>query len=673
MIVGSRLLHCVHNLMGKAAAVASVLWFRRDLRLADHEALLAACNPKYSAMLPVYILDSSELLPRRSKEDGGIGVPKLGPHRCRFLLETLHDLKSQLREKGSDLYFQIGPTEQAMHLIIKQLAQEKRYQQVDLVYHREIMPSSVALEDLVSASFSEACRREGLASEVHSYWGSTLYHPLDLPKEFMSSQANPLLVNDTSGTFPTQQPLVPHLQPCNQGQKEASGLVPRLDSLVARMPSVMTQFIKSLTTQSTSIRQPLPGLPLQLLHVPPSFLPKPAAQVQSKNYDDAQRDSQHYGDEETPSVILDHLICSSPLPSTVAQVYNTAGAMAVSSLKELCLLTGLDITSSPLSLGEADERSDFTLPGGAVSASARLHYFLRGLLQKQKGTHPAFDSAEGDMLLEHCETSAPADTAPSIPLIGYKISRSLACGIDNSSKLSPFLALGCITARQVYHEVCAVRSEGLVPASECEWLIMHLQVRDFYLFTALKEGDSVLRPEGLQGGDCSTVELLWQQSGRDKFFKWAQASTGFPYVDASMKELIHTGWISNRGRQNAASFLAKSLAQDWRLGAELFESLLIDHDLAVNYVNWNYFSGVGNDPRSRSFKTVTQGIQYDPEGRLISRWLPALGKLPSDWKHRPFDMSEEDQTRWGCWLGKDYPAPIIDSNTQVGILKKLPR
>lgn len=121
------------------------------------------------------------------------------------------------------------------------------------------------------------------------------------------------------------------------------------------------------------------------------------------------------------------------------------------------------------------------------------------------------------------------------------------------------------------------------------------------------------------------------------FERWACGQTGLPFVDACMRELGGSGFMSNRGRQNVASFLAKGLQIDWRRGALLFESLLVDHDFAVNTLNWAYNSGTGNDPRNRQFKTVSQGEQYDPDAVLIQAWVPELAHLPAPQAHRPWE------------------------------------
>eukprot|EP01024_Parvocaulis_polyphysoides_P058151 TRINITY_DN62293_c0_g1_i1.p1 TRINITY_DN62293_c0_g1~~TRINITY_DN62293_c0_g1_i1.p1 ORF type:complete len:242 (-),score=13.63 TRINITY_DN62293_c0_g1_i1:20-745(-) len=233
-----------------------------------------------------------------------------------------------------------------------------------------------------------------------------------------------------------------------------------------------------------------------------------------------------------------------------------------------------------------------------------------------------------------------------------------AVGVETSTKLSTFMALGCISPRTVYEEVQKVNQtlksvEGELQQENCQWLTMHLCIRDYFIFTALKERGKILTIEGIQG---KPVE--WVQD-RELFQKWCQGKTGFPFVDACMRELVHTGYMSNRGRQNVASFLTKELKIDWRLGAALFECLLLDHDVGVNYSNWNYFAGIGNDPRNRRFKTVTQGMQYDQEGELIKRWIPELAELSPQLRHQP-------------WLSKEgringYPLPIVDIQSYIGV------
>jgi len=133
-----------------------------------------------------------------------------------------------------------------------------------------------------------------------------------------------------------------------------------------------------------------------------------------------------------------------------------------------------------------------------------------------------------------------------------------------------------------------------------------------------------------------------------------------------MRELAATGWMSNRGRQNVASFLAKQLRIDWRLGAELFESLLVDGEPAANWGNWAYCAGTGNDPRNRKFKTVTQGERYDPNAELAAAWLPELAALPAPLRHRPWEATAEAAAAAGFVPGDSYPVCMVVPSEQIG-------
>ncbi len=109
------------------------------------------------------------------------------------------------------------------------------------------------------------------------------------------------------------------------------------------------------------------------------------------------------------------------------------------------------------------------------------------------------------------------------------------------------------------------------------------------------------------------------------------------------------------------------MGHSWQLGAAVFESLLVDHDWAVNTVNWAYFAGVGNDPRDRIFRTVSQGITYDPEAQLIKTWLPELKDLPGDFAHKPWELEKSTADACGFNLRRDYVDPMLDASTQIAV------
>ena len=150
------------------------------------------------------------------------------------------------------------------------------------------------------------------------------------------------------------------------------------------------------------------------------------------------------------------------------------------------------------------------------------------------------------------------------------------------------------------------------------------------------------------------------------FEAWCEARTGYPLVDAAMRQINHTGYMHNRLRMVAASFLTKDLLVDWRRGERYFAERLIDFDLAANSGGWQWAASVGCDaqPWFRIFNPVTQSERFDPDGRFIRRYLPELGQVPDKYVHAPWTMPMAEQQRAGCVIGRDYPAPIVDHALQ---------
>jgi Deoxyribodipyrimidine photo-lyase type I (EC 4.1.99.3) len=290
------------------------------------------------------------------------------------------------------------------------------------------------------------------------------------------------------------------------------------------------------------------------------------------------------------------------------------------------LPSGLDpgplptLASLGLSSPARDPRARFTYTGGSTAAHARLqtYFWDRDRLRL------------------------------------YKETRNGMLDPDDSSRLSAWLALGCISPRTVYAEVKRYEQER-VRNESTYWLVFELLWRDYFRFILAKHGAKLFRPSGIQG-----IPIPWQQDW-PRFQAWCRGETGYPLVDANMRELAATGFMSNRGRQNVASFLTKNLGIDWRMGAEWFESLLIDYDVASNYGNWNYTAGVGNDARGfRYFHIPKQSREYDPKGDYLRHWLPELAGIPGDKIHEPYRLTAAEQKQFGVRLGVDYPRPLVD-------------
>jgi deoxyribodipyrimidine photo-lyase len=278
------------------------------------------------------------------------------------------------------------------------------------------------------------------------------------------------------------------------------------------------------------------------------------------------------------------------------------------------------LASLGLSSPARDPRARFTYLGGSTAAHARLQTYFWDLDR----------------------------------LRIYKETRNGMLDPDDSSRLSAWLALGCISPRTVYAEVKRYEQER-VRNESTYWLVFELLWRDYFRFILAKHGAKLFRPSGIQG-----IPIPWQQDW-PRFQAWCRGETGYPLVDANMRELAATGFMSNRGRQNVASFLTKNLGIDWRMGAEWFESLLIDYDVASNYGNWNYTAGVGNDARGfRYFHIPKQSREYDPKGDYLRHWLPELAGIPGDKIHEPYRLTAAEQKQFGVRLGVDYPRPLVD-------------
>jgi deoxyribodipyrimidine photo-lyase len=196
----------------------------------------------------------------------------------------------------------------------------------------------------------------------------------------------------------------------------------------------------------------------------------------------------------------------------------------------------------------------------------------------------------------------------------YKKTRNGLIGTDYSSKFSPWLANGSISARTIYWNVKKFEKEEIKNQSTY-WLIFELIWRDYFKYISIKHGNNIFKIGGILNKNYS-----WS-SDRKMIQNWINGETKDDFVNANMIELKKTGWMSNRGRQNVASYFAKELTLDWRIGATYFESTLLDYDVHSNFGNWMYVSGVGNDPRDRKFNTQLQAERYDPKHLFRNHWL----------------------------------------------------
>lgn len=236
----------------------------------------------------------------------------------------------------------------------------------------------------------------------------------------------------------------------------------------------------------------------------------------------------------------------------------------------------------------------------------------------------------------------------------YKETRNQLLGTQYSTKFSAYLSVGAISPRKIYEEI--KEFEAKVVANESTyWVIFELLWRDYFKFLTVKYYSKFFKAEGIKKSVDCNWEINWE-----KFDRWKNGTTGNPFIDANMRELKYTGFMSNRGRQNVASFLCKDLQVHWLMGAEYFESMLLDYDVCSNYGNWAYIAGVGVDPRGyRYFNTFSQAQQYDRHALYTKTWVPELKVLEESDIHEIYRMSPETLESKGIKLGVDYPEYIV--------------
>jgi len=298
-----------------------------------------------------------------------------------------------------------------------------------------------------------------------------------------------------------------------------------------------------------------------------------------------------------------------PLPASKASLQSPAASFdALPSLSDLGIPEPVD-----------DPRAVMRFQGGETAALARLKHYL-------------WDT---DCLAKYFET------------------RNGMIGPDYSSKFSPWLAHGCLSPTLVAEE-CAKYEHERVKNKSTYWLVFELLWRDFFRFFALKHDTAIFLPGGIAG---EHPEWTKGHEAEEKVRRWKAGQTGLPLVDANMRELAATGFMSNRGRQNVASYLALDLNIDWRIGADHFESLLLDYDVASNWGNWIFAAGL-TGKRVSQFNIVKQSKDYDPNGEYARLWCPELAKVPNQYIHTPWEMPPDVQERSGVRIGEDYPAPL---------------
>jgi deoxyribodipyrimidine photo-lyase len=242
------------------------------------------------------------------------------------------------------------------------------------------------------------------------------------------------------------------------------------------------------------------------------------------------------------------------------------------------------------------------------------------------------------------------------PLADYRERRDRP-DVGGTSRISPHLRFGEIGPRQIWSVLEQFRHarRGIARPAEISFA-RQIIWREFAYHLLYHFPHTTDRPLRRQ------FASLPRNSDGAAMAAWERGRTGYPIVDAGMRELWSTGWMHNRVRMVVASFLVKDLLVPWQAGAEWFWDTLVDADLANNTLGWQWVAGSGADaaPFFRIFNPVRQGMRFDPEGFYVRRWIPEIARLPDRWIHRPFEASDAVLAAAGVRLGSTYPRPLVD-------------
>jgi deoxyribodipyrimidine photo-lyase len=244
------------------------------------------------------------------------------------------------------------------------------------------------------------------------------------------------------------------------------------------------------------------------------------------------------------------------------------------------------------------------------------------------------------------------------PIKGYKENRNVP-SVVGTSRLSPHIRFGEISIRRIWNAARAAMSAAPELASDGQTFLSELGWREFstqLIYHYEDFPDQSWKPE---------FRAFPWKSDAPALSKWQKGQTGYPIVDAGMRELYATGWMHNRVRMIVASLLVKHMLIDWREGEAWFWDTLVDADVANNAAGWQWVAGSGADasPYFRIFNPMTQGENFDPKGQYVRQWVPEIARLPDSFIHRPFDAPSEILRGVGITLGQTYPRPIIDHAT----------
>ncbi|MDI3385235.1 deoxyribodipyrimidine photo-lyase [Streptomyces sp. B-S-A8] len=361
------------------------------------------------------------------------------------------------------------------------------------------------------------------------------------------------------------------------------------------------------------------------------------------------------------------VVCRVVTECRATEVHMAAGVSAHAHRREQRLRDALDAGGTALHVHDSVITA---VAPGAVTPAGNDHYavftpyFRRWSQEQPREVCPAPravsvpEAARGERLPDRGRLSG---LSPGLPaggetagrarlsrwtrssLDGYEDGHDDLAG-DATSRLSPYLHFGALSPVEVVQRARARGGGG------AEAFVRQVCWRDFHHQVLSARPDASVRNYRDRHDRWRTEE-----DAADDITAWREGRTGYPVVDAAMRQLRHEGWMHNRGRLLAASFLTKTLYVDWRIGARHFLHLLVDGDIANNQLNWQWVAGTGTDTRpNRVLNPVRQGLRHDPTGAYVRRWVPELKDVDERLVHEPWRLPEDERD------GLGYPAPLID-------------
>ncbi|KAJ9112095.1 hypothetical protein QFC22_006395 [Naganishia vaughanmartiniae] len=530
---------------------------------------------------------------------------RVGRHRARFLVETVFDLKKTYDGKGGGLIVACGkPEEVAIKVVEALLKSGKRVEGVWT--QKEVTTEEVTLLRRLRHGLEQS------GVELHLVDSKPMINPSDLPFK----------IEDIPSVFTSFRKLV-----------EALG-----DDMV-RDPLPEVKKVKPLPQRPASLSKDVFLLSGELLKLDTILRYILAPLIAEPQFGDALQ--------------------ARPIPKT-------------------------DEEWKAYVIPPLDPRSAHPFIGGETTGLARLDDYF--------GTLSGGQQCKGE---------------GGLKAMSYKDTRNGMVGEAFSTKFSGWLANGSLSGRYIGWRVRQLqdrlRAEGRLDKhveGNVYWISFELLWRDFFYwtcerfshepsYTAKKNNQRKNKGQPSDGalpGEAGTASSLFNLGGwkevlrpaesqktlgdwkgfnlddsKDPIRRLMEGNTGIPFLDACMRELATTGFMSNRGRQNVASFWGTDLYIDWRVGAEIFETHLIDFDVCSNWGNWQYQAGVGNDPRSyRQFNQIKQANDYDPDGEYVLTWIPELGQVDRRFVHTPWLLSDAEKKRCGIGAPGGYPAsPLL--------------